>query len=59
MLKEKIQRFEALLLKSTENIKSKNERINELQTENENLKQNNSREKEEYENSQVCDNFQL
>ena len=49
----KIQRFEGLLLKCKENIKNQSDRINELQTENDTLKQHQTQQLQQFETAQV------
>jgi regulator of replication initiation timing len=56
---EKLQRFESLLMKCKENIKSHIERNGELQTENEVLKQKETQKAEEINNVQVMKTVKL
>ncbi|KAI9560211.1 hypothetical protein GHT06_014225 [Daphnia sinensis] len=59
LLKEKLQRFESLLMKCKENIKHHIERNSELQAENEILKQTEAQKSEEAENIQKMHRDQL
>lgn len=56
---EKLQRFESLLMKCKENIKSHIERNSELQAENETLKQKETQKNEEIDSVQVMKNITL